>query len=487
MISDSDIITLCASNPEAIVAWIRSLEAHVLQLEAQVQELKDEVQELKNRLSKDSHNSSKPPSSDGLSRRPPKPKSLRPRTDRSPGAQWGHSGHSLEPVEAPDHTKLHPLDTCKTCGGALGEPIGAERRQVFDLPPLRLQVTEHQALNYVCPHCQAVNQAEFPAHVAQPVQYGPGVLGLCVYLTHYQLLPFARTKQLLTDLLGKSPCEGTLALAHARCYDALASVEAAIKEAITAAQVAHFDETGMRVEGLLQWLHVACTRHLTYYARHQKRGRAALAELDILSHFTGVSVHDYLASYRGAEYPCSHALCNAHLLRELTALWETTRQTWTQRMSALLLCLKRAKEQAHAAGQTQLHPQMLARCCGIYRRILHRALKKNPLPQPTGKRGRPAKGPLRCLLERLDIHQPEVLRFATNFAVPFDNNQAERDLRMVKVREKVSGCFRSATGANHFCRIRGYICTLRKQGIDIIEALRSVFAGNPICPSLGTT
>jgi transposase len=378
------------------------------------------------------------------------------------------------------------LDTCKTCGGALDEPIGAEERQVFDLPPLRLQVTEHQALNYVCPHCQAVNQADFPANVTQPVQYGPGILGLCVYLTHYQLLPLARTEQLLTDLFGKSPCEGTLASAHARCHDALALVEAAIKKAITTARVAHFDETGVRVEALLQWLHVACTHRLTYYARHQKRGRAAFTELDILSHFTGVSVHDYLASYRCEDYPCLHALCNAHLLRELTALWETTRQTWTQRMSALLLCLKRAKEQAQAAGQTHLHPQMLARCGSLYRRILEGALKKNPPPKPTGKRGRPGKGPLRCLLERLDTHQSEVLRFASNFAVPFDNNQAERDLRMVKVRQKVSGCFRSGTAADHFCRIRGYIGTLRKQGIDIIEALRSLFAGNPICPSLDT-
>ena len=486
MLDESKIIELCSSNPAAIVAIIGNLQAQVSLLESQVRQLTDEVRELKNRLSMDSHNSSKPPSSDGFSRGTPAPRSLRPKTNRKAGAQPGHPGHGLEPVEKPDHIEYHELDTCKTCGGCLYEPVGTERRQVFDVPPMRLSVTEHQALQYLCPHCQALNQAEFPALVSQPVQYGPGILGLCVYLTQYQLLPFARAEQLLTDLFGQSPCEGTLALAHANCYDGLKSVEASIKDAILKANVAHFDETGARVEKALQWLHVACTDRLTYYARHKKRGREAFTELNILSRFTGVSVHDYLASYRNPDYPCSHALCNAHLLRELIGLWETTRQTWTQRMIALLRCLKRAKEVAQAAGQSELDPNLLARCSGIYRRIVQRALQRNPLPEPTGKRGRPAKGVIRCLLERLDTHEPEILRFASDFAVPFDNNQAERDLRMAKVREKVSGCFRSSAGADYFCRIRGYISTLRKQGLDVIKALRSVFMGNPISPNLDT-
>jgi len=486
MLDESKIIELCSSNPVAIVAIIGSLQAQVSLLESQVRQLKDEVQELKNRLSKDSHNSSKPPSSDGFSRGTPAPRSLRPKTERKTGAQPGHPGQGLQPVEKPDHVQYHELDTCKACGGCLYAPVGAKRRQVFDLPPMRLVVTEHQAMEYHCPHCQAINEAPFPASVTQPTQYGPGILGLCVYLTQYQLLPFARAQQLLTDLLGQSPCEGTLVLAHANCYDALEAVEKSIKEAIVKAEVAQFDETGARVENALQWLHVACTDRLTYYACHKKRGREAFTELDILSRFTGISVHDYFASYRNPEYPCSHSLCNAHLLRELTGLWETTGQTWTQRMSAVLRCLKRAKEVAQAAGQAELDPKLLARCGGIYRRIVERALQRNLLPQPTRKRGRPAKGAIRCLLERLDTHEPEILRFATDFAVPFDNNQAERDLRMVKVREKVSGCFRSASGADYFCRIRGYISTVRKQGIDVINALRSVFMGNPTSPSLDT-
>lgn len=486
MLDESKIIELCSSNPAAIVAIIGNLQAQVGLLESQVRQLTDEVQELKNRLSKDSHNSSKPPSSDGFSRGTPAPRSLRPKTDRKTGAQPGHPGHGLEPVEKPDRTEYHTLETCKTCGGSLYEPVGADRRQVFDVPPMRLSVTEHQALKYLCPHCHALHQAEFPAHVTQPTQYGPGILGLCVYLTQYQLLPFARAEQLLTDLFGQSPCEGTLALAHANCYDGLKSVEASIKDALLKAPVAHFDETGARVEKALHWLHVASTDRLTYYAHHKKRGREAMNEIDLLSRFTGISVHDYLASYRNPDYPCSHSLCNAHLLRELIGMWETTGQTWTQRMIALLRCLKRAKEVAQAAGQTELDPNLLARCSGMYRRIVHRALQKNPLPKPTGKRGRPAKGVVRCLLERLDTHEPEILRFASNFAVPFDNNQAERDLRMAKVREKVSGCFRSTAGADYFCRIRGYISTLRKQGLDVIKALRSVFMGDPMSPSLDT-
>jgi transposase len=486
MLDESKIMELCSSDPAAIVAIIRSLQAQVGLLESQVRQLKDEVQELKNRLSMDSHNSSKPPSSDGFSRGTPAPRSLRPKTDRKAGAQPGHPGRGLEPVEKPDHLEYHELDTCKTCGGSLYEPVGAKRRQVFDVPPMRLVVTEHQAMEYVCPHCQALNAAEFPANVTQPTQYGPGILGLCVYLTQYQLLPFARAEQLLTDLLGQSPCEGTLALAHANCYDALEAVEASIKDALLKAPVAQFDETGARVENALQWLHVACTNRLTYYACHKKRGREAMTEIDILSRFTGISVHDYLASYRNPDYTCRHALCNAHLLRELIGLWETTGQTWTQRMIAVLLYLKRAKEVAQAAGETQLDQNLLARCQRIYRRIVARALKRNPLPEPTGKRGRPAKGVVCCLLERLEAHEPEILRFASDFAVPFDNNQAERDLRMTKVREKVSGCFRSSAGADYFCRIRGYISTLRKQGLDVIKALRSVFTGDPMSPSLDT-
>ena len=345
-------------------------------------------------------------------------------------------------------------------------------------------MTEHQAVSCVCPHCHTLNAGTFPKEVTHPAQYGPKMLGLCVYLSQYQLLPLARTQELLVDLFGQSPSQGTLTGAIAACSRRLEPVETALKATLLHSLVLHSDETGVQVAKQLHWIHVACTPLLTFYTHHAKRGRAAFTAMGVLPHFGGTSVHDSLASYYDPAYPCTHSLCNAHLLRELLGLFETTQQTWTQRMSALLRSLKRAKEDAQSAGKSALDPKLLLRYQALYRRIVLRSLAQNPAPQRTGQRGRPANGVCRSLLMRLQEREDAVLRFALDFEVPFDNNQAERDLRMVKVQQKVSGCFRSAEGADHFCRIRGYISTLRKQGIGILSALRSVFMGNPVYPCL---
>jgi transposase len=496
MLTREELQVIYDAGPDAVFALMETLFAtitaqheRITALEAQNAQLVARVQELESRLSKNSHNSSKPPSSDGLSKKSPKPSSLRPKTDRGRGGQRGHPGHTLELVDNPEHTLVHAPQTCATCGLPLQDApvVGEERRQVFDLPPLKVEVTEHRALTCVCPGCQALNQGQFPSGITQPAQYGPALLGLCVYLNVYQLLPLARIEELLQDLLGQSPCQGTLAGAVASCYRGLEPVEAAIKAAITAASVLHSDETGIRVVKQLHWVHVACTQNLTFYAHHPKRGREAFAAIDVLPHFEGTSVHDSLVSYHAPDYACTHALCNAHLLRELLGLFETTHQTWSQRMSALLRSLKRAKEDALSRGQQALDPEILLRYRSIYERIIARGLRQNPSPERTGKRGRPANGDARSLLLRLKERQDEVLRFATDFAVPFDNNQAERDLRMIKVQQKVSGCFRSIAGADQFCRIRGYISTLRKQKGAILNALRSVFLREPIYPCLKPT
>jgi transposase len=270
----------------------------------------------------------------------------------------------------------------------------------------------------------------------------------------------------------------------AACAQRLKPVEAAIKGAVTKADVAHFDETGMRVVKQLHWIHTASTPELTYYNHHPKRGRDAFTDSGIFKEFTGTAVHDCLISYLNPDYGCNHALCCAHLLREMLGLWEDTRQTWTQRMSALLRSLKRAKEPAQIAGHANLDIELLQRYRRAYGRVVARALLKNPAPKQTGKRGHPINGRTRSLLLRFEQHEDAVLRFAIDFAVPFDNNLAERDLRMVKLHQKISGCFRSEEGAKHFCTIRGYISTLRKQSLDIMAALVSVFAGNTIQPSL---
>jgi transposase len=491
MLTRDEFQALYDQGPDALYAlfqtlWatIASQQERILALEEQNARLSARVQELEARLSKDSHNSNKPPSSDGLHKPTPKPCNLRKKTGRRTGGQPGHPGHTLKLVDHPDHTLVHAPTTCTGCGVALEDVpvLSKERRQVYELPPLKLEVTEHQAISCTCPHCHTLNVGAFPKEVTQPAQYGPHMLGLCVYLSQYQLLPLARTQELLVDLFGQSPSQGTLTGAIAACSRRLEPVETALKAALTRAPVLHSDETGVQVAKQLHWIHVACTPLLTFYTHHAKRGREAFTAMGVLPSFLGTSVHDSLASYHDPTYGCTHSLCNAHLLRELLGLFETTQQTWTQRMSALLRSLKRAKETAQSAGKSALDPLLLLRYQALYRRIVARGLSQNPAPVRSGQRGRPANGICRSLLLRLEKREDAVLRFAIDFAVPFDNNQAERDLRMVKVQQKVSGCFRSTDGADHFCRIRGYISTLRKQGTDILSALRSVFMGNPISP-----
>jgi transposase len=488
MLTRNEFQAIYDQGPEAVFALLQTLWTTMAELKEQNVRLSERVQELEARLSKDSHNSNKPPSSDGF-QKPTKPVNLRQKTGKSAGGQPGHPGHTLELVDNPDHTLVHAPLACAACGLSLQEVevVGEERRQVFDLPPLKIEVTEHKALSCVCPHCQTLNTGQFPEGVTQPAQYGPQVLGWSVYLHQYQLLPLARTQELLVDLLGRAPSQGTIAATAASCYLSLQPVEAAIKAALTQAQVLHSDETGVRVEEHLHWVHVACTPTLTFYAHHAKRGRKAFTAMGILPHFGGTSVHDSLTSYYDPTYTCTHSLCNVHLLRELLGLFETNHQTWTQRMSALLRSLKRAKEVAESEGKTALEPVLLLRYQTLYRRIVARGIAQNPAPKRTGQRGRPAHGVCLSLLLRLQKREDAVLRFALDFAVPFDNNQAERDLRMIKVQQKVSGCFRSTDGADHFCRIRGYISTLRKQGGNVLLALRSAFMGDPIYPCLDTT
>lgn len=491
MLTRNELQTIYDQGPDAVFALLQTLGATIRtqqeQLDAlqkQNAQLQARVQELEARLNKNSDNSSKPPSSDGLKKKSPNPPNLRQKTGKPSGGQPGHPGHHLKWSEHPDHTVTHAPLVCSACGASLEEVEGPTeaKRQVFDLPPIQFEVTEHQTRSCVCPHCQTHNVGAFPAEVTQPTQYGPQILALGVYLNQYQLLPLARTEEILTDLFGRSPSQGTLSTAILAAYNALSPVEKAIKTAVSEAEVLHFDESGVRVAQHLHWIHVAGTSNLTFYAHNANRGRKAFAAIGILPDYHGTSVHDSYPAYHDPSYPCRHALCNAHLLREMLGLFETTQQTWTQRISSLLRSLKRLKEATQARSEPALDVLQLEHYRRAYRRIIARGLEQNPLPERTGKRGRPANGLARSLLLRLQASEEAVLRFATDFAVPFDNNQAERDLRMIKVQQKVSGCFRTLLGADHFCRIRGYISTMRKQGHSLLTALRSVFTGEPTLP-----
>lgn len=482
MLTRNEILSIYADGPEAVVGLIEPMQSALVALTARVQELEE-------RLAKDSHNSSKPPSSDGLAK---KPKSLRPATGQSGrpcGGQPGHKGSTLRWVEQPDQILIYRPTVCVGCGSDLPEVAddGAcevTRRQVHDLPPQRLLVTEHRALHQSCPHCRKINQGTFPAAVTKPVQYGPLLQALCVYLQQYQLLPFARTREFLADVMGCSLSQGTLSNILAACHARLAPVESAICAAISGANVAHFDETGMREQSRLHWFHSASTQNLTHYASHARRGRVALEAHGLLPAFRGTAMHDAFVSYFGYS-DCSHALCNAHLLRELIAVQEQGNQAWSFALADLLREIKQAVENARTAGDTSLTPEQESAFTARYQAGLSQGLASNPPPVASGQkkaRGRTKQSTAKNLLDRLSRYQSEVLRFMTDFTVPFDNNLAERDLRMIKVRQKISGCFRSAQGAATFCRIRGYISTLRKQGCALLTALQNVFAGQPFWP-----
>jgi transposase len=472
-----------AAQVESLASRVAALETENAALRTEIAALRTANATLQARLRTDSHNSSKPPSSDGPGVKP-HPKSQRVATGRKPGGQPGHVGHTLTVVDEPDAVVVHPPAQCHVCGRSLHDvpALRRERRQVIDVPPVNVRVVEHQAETKCCPDCGAETSGAFPAEVAAPVQYGPGVATVAVYLNQEQLLPLERTTEVLADLFGCPISEGTVESAVEECHVQLAPVEAAIKQGIVAAPVGHFDETGAAIAGKRSWLHVAGTAGLTHYATHPKRGRKAMDAIGILPQFRGRAIHDGLVSYWHYA-ACTHGLCNAHHLRELTFVAEELGQPWAQQMKDLLREIKAAVATAHGHGRNGLATAVTEAFTARYAALLDAGGKANPPPAPTGRRGRPKLGKAGSLVERLREHQGATLAFMEDLAVPFDNNQAERDLRMVKVREKISGCFRTPKGADRFCRIRGYISTLRKQGIPILSALSRTIAGDPLLPA----
>ena len=451
-------------------------------LQQQTDRLSEQVQALQERLKKDSHNSHLPPSSDRFQRQP---QSLRKRSGKQPGGQSGHPGSTLLLSPTPDQVIVHPVECCQHCQRELRkvESLQVERRQVIDLPPKRVLVIEHQAHQKCCPACQQISAAAFPDDVRAPVQYGAALGAVGVYLVQQQLLPYERACEVVEDLLGPSMSVGTLQGLVERCAQQLEPVEQQIKAALRRAQVLHQDETGLYVAGQRHWMHVSATEQLTHYAVHPKRGKEALDAIGILADFHGVSVHDGWRSYW--QFLCQHALCNVHHLRDLTFLYEEQLQAWAGEMKEVLLDIKAAVEQARAEGHSSLHPLEVADWKARYRALLAEGYQANPPDPPPeiGRRGRRKQSAARNLLDRLSTHQEAVLLFLDNFAVPFDNSLAERDIRMVKVQQKISGCFRSPAGAQAFCRIRGYLSTLRKQGIAVLTALEQALVGHPVSPA----
>lgn len=487
MLSREDILAVYAAGPEAVVQLVEALltaQASQVELRQQVATLTARVAELETRLKKDSHNSHKPPSSDGPGKKP-RPRSLRKHSGKKSGGQTGHPGITLMLADNPMVCHEWAPTVCAACGMDVtaGKVVRRERRQVIDLPEPRLEIIEHQALHMAYPGCQAVTAGVFPSEVTQPVQYGPRVKATAVYLQVGQFLSYERTVETLRHLFGVAWSEGTLMTTQATAYARLSPVEAAIIAGLRQQAVVHADETGLRVGARLHWLHVVGNAHLTFYAAHAKRGLEALLALGVLLGCLGRRVHDAWAPY--LKLPGLYALCNAHLLRELIALSEDEpRQTWATSLIQLLRGMKAAVDAARTAGYRTLPARQRAGFEAAFIRLIRTGEQANPPPRATGHRGRPKQTPARNLLDRLNTHRSAVLAFLHDFQVPFDNNQAERDLRMVKVKLKVSGCFRSPIGAEYFCRIRGYISTLRKQGYSVFAGLVSVFTGQPYMPRL---
>jgi transposase len=382
----------------------------------------------------------------------------------------------------------HAVPICAHCQASLQgiEVVGYEERQVFDLPAIRIEVTAHRAEIKVCAACGKPSKGSFPEAVTQAVQYGPTVQAWAAYFTNYHHIPVERTTEIFADLVPHRMSEATVLKASEHLDTCIAPSTEAVKDLLRDAEVLHVDESGLRVRGTLHWLHVACTARLTSYEVHAKRGHEAMAEAGMLGPFRGTVVHDHWKPYFTYDQ-CDHALCKAHHLRELRFIATPYHQAWANDMAALLVEIKAAVEATPAPARRLSPPELLA-FETRYDAVVQAGFEANPAPVLTTegeakKRGRPKQSPPVNLLLRLRDCKGQVLAFMSDFRVPFDNNQGERDIRMVKVKQKVSGGFRTLEGAQRFGRIRGYLSTARKHAKNVFEAIRDAFEGTPFIPS----
>jgi transposase len=487
MPTHEEIHTAYAQGEAAVRALFHEVATQVAELAQQLAQQGAVLQELQARFAKTSRNSSKPPSGDGYGK-VKRTTSLRKAGNKPPGGQPGHDGQTLMASAHPDRTLTYEVPSCAHCQASLQgvEVVGYEERQVFDLPAIRIEVTAHRAQIKVCLACGRANKGAFPAAVTQAVQYGPTVQTWASYFTNQHHIPLERTTEIFADLVQHQVSEATVLKASEHLDRCIAPSTEAVKGMLREAEVLHVDESGLRVTGKLHWLHVASTERLTSYEVHAKRGQEAMEDAGILGAFRGIAVHDHWKPYLKYD-ECNHALCNAHHLRELRFIETQYQQPWATDMAKLLLEIKAAVD-ATPEPAMRLSPPELEAFAKRYDVVVQAGFEANPAPIPTTegegkKRGRPKQPPPVNLLIRLRDFKNQVLAFMADFRIPFDNNQGERDIRMVKVKQKVSGGFRTLEGAQRFGRIRGYISTTRKNAKNVFEAIRDAFEGNPFIPS----
>lgn len=482
MLTKKEALAIYNAGPEIVVQVLCSFSRQIDLLEQRVKKLEDQ-------LAKNSRNSSKPPSTDGFNK--PKPKSLRKKSGKKSGGQKGHSGTTRCQINNPDEIIAYPLNKCNCCGKSLTAtiPDHIEKRQIWDIPPIEILVTEHQVLTKTCSNCKTVCKSSFPDDVNAPVQFGPQFKSFILYLREYQLIPYKRTCELVETLFGIKISEGTVDNIISECHNLVENSCEEIKRQLKVAPVVNFDETGAQVIGeKKQWVHVSSNSFLTYYRIHNSRGSEALDSIGILPGFEGHAVHDFWRTY--LKYECLHSLCNAHHLRELTFVNEQHKQKWAKEMIDCLIHIKISVDYEKMVENKQLCQSKILDFEKWYQKIIEQGYLENPILKqgsPKKKRGRKKKTKSRNLLERLDEHRNKVLAFMYDFNVPFDNNQAERDLRMIKVQQKISGCFRNFFAAKRFFRIRSYISTAKKNDINVIKAISDAFLHNPFVPQLNSS
>jgi transposase len=467
------------SSDEVLVALVVSLRVELVAVRAELERAQARIVELEARLGAHSGNSSKPPSSDGLAKPLPKTRSLRGKTRRKPGGQPGHEGKTLSQVAKPDRVVRHEPGACG-CGRSLsGRPVTAvERRQCFDLPPVKIEVTEHQLIEREC-RCGHRTRAVAPEGVDAPVQYGPRIAAVVVYLYVGQFLSKQRTAQALADLFGTPLSAGTVAVFTARAAAGLGEFLGLVRDRLAGADVVGFDETGLRVAGRLHWVHCARTDRYTLITCHPKRGKAGIDDLGVLGRFRGVAVHDAWAPYDTYPDP-QHQLCCAHALRELQAVADTTPTgtwCWATHAADALVSMQTLVNLAAERGRNILDEAALAEQVHRYRSAAEAGAQ-----QTAARTGKPMKKH-HALARRLLNRQDDYLRFTHDRRVPPDNNGSERDIRMIKLRQKVSGCQRTLTGAKQFCAIRSYLSTATKHGMLFFDALVTLTEGRPWMPA----
>jgi transposase len=474
LFTTDQVNAICKGDPE-IAKHFHALLAIIDEQAKQIQSLTQRVHELERQLNQNSNNSSKPPSSDGFRKLP--------KSSRVPGgkkgAPKGHPGYNLPFTDSPDKIVMHTPETCSNCHrsleGALS--LGCERRQEFDLPPLRLESIEHRTEERCCAYCHAVTKAEFPAHVTAPTQYGTHVRALAIYMNQYQLIPLDRTHQFFVDHFGNGPSEGTILHYIQSCSQLLLQAEQTIRERLLQSTMLHSDETGVRVKGKQHWMHTVSSQLYTLLHIHESRGLKAITDNGLLPLYRGRLMHDSLSMYFHDKFHFDHSLCGAHLLRECQGIIENDGHLWAIDMKQFLQNAWKYMKSVRDGTEVP-NPEKIVDLGRRYDEILEEGRKEwGPPKRSKMKKGAQKKTKAANLGERFLAYKSYILAFLYDPRIPFDNNLAERDLRMVKVKQKISGTIRTTKGAEAFARIRSVISSLRKQSRPVLESLALALRG----------